>query len=158
MTSESAEADPAVPLPAAPYRTGAAARDAEHLRIFTALQRLEESLGGPFPLETLGPRLKQLEELLLDHFRHEEAFLAEAGYPLLGAHKVEHEVALDRCHALLDRFSQPGSPPLVRLARQFQAALLRHIGTVDRDYADFLGLGGRNQERDEDAQLPASSD
>jgi hypothetical protein len=33
--------------------------DNQHQRIFQVLVRLDESLRGPFPLETLGARLKQ---------------------------------------------------------------------------------------------------
>ena len=124
-------------------RTGEPEMDNQHLRILMALQRLEESLRGPFPLETLAARLKQLEDLILDHFRAEEALLERSGYPHLLAHRADHEVLIEQGHELLDRFSSPDSPPLFHLAQELAALLFRHVEGVDRDYAAFLSREGQ---------------
>ena len=76
--------------------------DTQHLRIFQALQRLDESLRGRFPLETLGARLKQLEAFTLEHFRDEEALMEQSHYPLFLPHRAEQEMILDRCHAIVE--------------------------------------------------------
>ena len=125
-----------------PYRTGDPSMDGEHLRLLAALQRLEESLRGPHGLETLAPRLRQLEDMTLDHLRNEEDLMAQVGYPHLDLHRTEHEMLIDHWRGLLDLFSGPDSPPLEDLARRLSEAFLHHIQTVDRDYADYLERGG----------------
>jgi hemerythrin-like metal-binding protein len=112
--------------------------DSQHVRIFYALQRLQESLEGPFPLETLGARLKQLETMTLEHFRDEELLMERRGYPHLLPHRAEHEVLIERCHTLLSDYSSPESPPLVHLPGQLQAVFISHIQGVDMDYARYL--------------------
>jgi hemerythrin-like metal-binding protein len=112
--------------------------DNQHLRILVGLQRFAESLRGPFPLQTLGARLKQLETLVLDHFQDEEAMLQRIQYPHLAAHQAEHESLIELCHELLDQFSSPESPPLVELPERLLVLFDRHIQGVDMDYAHFL--------------------
>jgi len=129
-------------------RTGDADMDGQHLRILQALQRLDESLRGPFPLATLSARLTQLEDFVLEHFRDEEALLEQAGYPLLAPHRAEHEVLVERCHRLMDQFSSPHSPPLTSLPEAFISMFLRHIAEVDMDYAPCLE---REREREREA-------
>lgn len=119
-------------------RLGIPDMDLQHRRIYQALQRLVESLRGRYPLENLGDRLSQLESLTLEHFRDEEELMEVSGYSLLLAHRAEHEHMIERCHALLNQFSVPGSPPLDQLAETFLAMLLNHIQNVDMDYSDFL--------------------
>jgi hemerythrin-like metal-binding protein len=118
--------------------TGDPEMDAQHLRILQALQRLDESLRGPFPLATLSARLKQLEDFVLEHFQDEEARLEQAGYVLLEAHRVEHEVMVKRCHEVMDQFSSPDSPPLTSLGETLISMFLSHIEGVDMHYAPFL--------------------
>jgi hemerythrin len=119
-------------------RTGDPDLDGQHLRILQALQRLDESLRGPFPLVTLAARLKQLDEFVLEHFRDEETRLEQAGYPLLAPHRAEHEVLVERCHRVLDQFSSPDSRPLTSLPEALISMFLLHIAEVDMDYAPFL--------------------
>lgn len=136
---------PAAPAPN-PYQTGEPVMDAEHLRMFAALERLEESLQGPYPLETLGDRLRQLETLTLEHFRSEEDLMASHGYPHLHLHQAEHEVVIDQCHDLLAQFIGPDSPPLADLAARLKVLFFRHIEMVDMDYVSFLELRRRSAE------------
>jgi hemerythrin len=112
--------------------------DAQHLRILQALERLDESLRGPFPLATLSARLKQLEDYVLDHFRDEETRMELIHYPLLLPHRAEHEVLVERCRELIDQFSSPDSPPLATLPERFTTIFLAHIRDVDMDYAACL--------------------
>ena len=118
--------------------TGDPDLDAQHLRILQALQRLEESLCGPFPLATLGARLAQLEDMVLEHFRDEEARLEAAGYPLLVPHRAEHEVLVERCHQIMGTYTGPDSPPLASMPEAFVAIFQQHIQDVDADYAAWL--------------------
>jgi hemerythrin len=106
--------------------------------IFQALLRLDESLRGPFPLETLGARLQQLEDHILEHFRDEEILMERTQYPLLLPHRAEHEVMVERCRQVVGQFASPDSPPLSDLSEAFIALFLRHIREVDMDYATFI--------------------
>ena len=135
--------DPADPSPSgstleALCLTGNQDLDNQHGRIFQALQRLDESLRGAHPLETLGARLRLLETYTLEHFENEEALMEMAGYSLLLPHRAEHELIIERCHALLEQFSAPDSPPLANLSEVLNAHFNRHIREVDMDFVAFL--------------------
>ena len=121
-----------------PCRIGVAEMDHQHLRILNAIQRLQESLQGPYPLATLDARLKQLESLTLEHFQDEEMLMERQGYPHVPAHRSEHENIIEFCHNLLKQYGSPDSPPLVRLAEELRTVFFRHIQGVDMDYARFL--------------------
>jgi hemerythrin-like metal-binding protein len=125
-----------------PYRIGEPTMDGEHLRLVNALQRLEESLRGPHGLETLAARLRQLEDMTLEHFRNEEELMARVGYPHLDLHRTEHQMLIEHSRGLLGQFSGPDSPPLPDLARRLADVFLHHTETVDRDYAAFLARNG----------------
>ena len=96
------------PAMEASCRIGVDEMDSQHVRIFHALQRLQESLEGPFPLETLGARLKLLEALVLEHFRDEEHLMECRGYPHVLPHRAEHELLIEKCHILLRDYIPPG--------------------------------------------------
>ena len=138
MSQSQEDEKPPVAPPVNPYRTGDPVMDGEHLRLLTALERLEESLLGPHGLETLGDRLLHLETLTLEHFRNEEDLMARRRYPHLDLHRAEHQVVIEHCRGLLGQFSSPDSPPLASLAVRLKEVFLHHIETVDRDYAAFL--------------------
>jgi methyl-accepting chemotaxis protein len=124
------------------YRTGEPEMDGEHLRLFTALQRLDESLRGPHGLETLGARLRQLEDMLVEHYRNEEDLMERVQYPHLELHRTEHEMMTEHCRGLLETFIGPDSPPLEDLAGRLMELMRHHIQTVDRDYAAYLEREG----------------
>lgn len=119
-------------------RTGDPDMDRQHMHILQALERLHESLLGPFPLENLGARLRQLETLTMEHFRDEELLMEQWHYSLLASHRAEHELIVDRCHQLLDQYGSPDSPPLEQLPQALIALFTHHIETVDMDYAAML--------------------
>jgi len=75
MDVDSADPSPFVEAAAEAQSTGQPDMDRQHQRLLLVLQRMDESLRGPFPLATLGARIKQLEELAQEHFREEEAML-----------------------------------------------------------------------------------
>jgi hemerythrin-like metal-binding protein len=138
MDSDPADPSPFAEATVAAQSTGQPEMDRQHQRLLLVLQRMDESLRGPFPLATLGARLKQLEELGQEHFREEEAMLEAAGYPHLKFHRAEHARMEERFHELIAEFASPDSPPLTALCEAFLALFVHHVETVDLDYAGFL--------------------
>jgi hemerythrin-like metal-binding protein len=119
-------------------RVRTSAMDNQHMVIFQAFLRLEESLRGHAPLDNLGARLNQLETMVLNHFSDEEAAMAAAGYPHLWLHRVEHEKLLEKCTELVREFSQPGAPPLTGFSGALVQMFLHHVQVVDFDYDEFM--------------------
>ena len=138
MDLDPAESSPFAEAVAEPPTTGHADMDHQHQRLLLVLQRMDETLRGPFPLATLGARIKQLEELAQEHFREEEAMLEAVGYPHLAFHRDEHLRMEERFHELIAEFASPDSPPLTALCETFLTMFLHHLDTVDLDYAGFL--------------------
>jgi hemerythrin len=75
------------------------------------------------------------------HFREEEEFLENAGYPDLPAHKVEHKAFVDEIWAQFGKFKEGNTTPL-GLPRFLKSWLLNHIAIKDKKYAAFI-LGQR---------------
>jgi len=138
MDVDPADSSPFAAAAAEAQSTGQPDMDRQHQRLLLVLQRMDESLRGPFPLATLGARIKQLEELAQEHFREEEAMLEAVGYPHLGFHRDEHLRMEERFHELIAEFARPDSPPLTSLCEVFLAMFVHHLETVDLDYAGFL--------------------
>ena len=134
----SPEPDLSAPLADSPLRTGNPTMDDQHQQIFRTIRSLLQSLQGPFPMETLGARLKQIESLAFEHFRDEEGLMELSRYPMLAVHRAEHELIVDRCHDGIARFAQPGSKPLGVMLEEFVAMFEYHIQKIDMDFVTYL--------------------
>jgi hemerythrin-like metal-binding protein len=94
-------------------------------------------------MDTLGARLKQIETLAFEHFRDEEGLMELSHYPLLGVHRAEHELIVERCHEGFARFAQPGSMPLSVMLEGFLVMFEYHIQKIDMDFVTYLNQPNR---------------
>jgi len=78
-----------------------------------------------------------LHDYIRRHFRYEEQFLRQKGYPGLDEHIEEHRKITAEFAKLSKQIFDGGdvSDELLDLVRNW---IIEHIGIKDREYADFL--------------------
>jgi hemerythrin len=124
--------------------TGQVRMDMQHRRILQAMGLLVESLGAPFPEESLDIRVRRIRDLAREHFAEEESLMEASGYPYLEAHRADHEVLRDRCEDLIAGYGSTYSASLPALCGTITELFRRHVEMVDSDYAVFLeSVAGR---------------
>ena len=120
------------------FRTGHQALDEQHLQIVRTIRALMQSLEGPFAMETLGPRMNQIQALAFEHFRDEEDLMEISHYPHVAVHRAEHELIVERCHEVFARYAQLGSQSLVTMLEELTALFAQHIQRIDMDFVNYL--------------------
>ena len=90
-------------------RTGVQLIDEDHRRIFTTLNRIEESLAQGWEPRTVMELLTALEDHSITHFQREERTMACLKCPLHGANCDAHRVFLERLDHWFITLSSPGA-------------------------------------------------
>jgi hemerythrin len=121
---------------------GVASIDDEHRTLVAILNELHDALlerRAPAVLDDVFQRLIAYTE---EHFSHEEALLAEHGYPDLVTHRAQHLGLTRRVHELYDAH-HAGERGLSLEVLEFLRDWLRnHIVGTDRRYAAHLAACG----------------
>ena len=71
------------------------------------------------------------------HFRAEEEYLKQAGYPDLPEHKKEHEAFMTEVWGQFGKFQKDNLAP-IDLPRFLKKWLLNHIAVKDKQYAAYI--------------------
>jgi hemerythrin-like metal-binding protein len=118
----------------APASVGVEQIDAEHRLILRRVRGIASAVEHGQPGE-LHAALRNLGHVLQEHWRSEEAWMAEQGYPGAGDHAQHHEALLERVIAVRRREGSPGATPTaaVDLAR----AVEEHMRTEDLKLGRF---------------------
>ena len=122
------------------YACGEPHIDDEHQELFDlAVNLIEAALPGPQQKAATDAALVTLIQHLEQHFRHEEAILAEHGYARLEEHRNAHASLLRKAGALRATAISSGSTSFGALV-DFLAndVVARHLLTADRDYYPLL--------------------
>ncbi len=126
------------------YATGIDTIDAQHRRLFQAINRMEEAyLAGTEEAEAQ-ESLAFLARYTLEHFETEEALMRNIGYPMLEFHQKEHADLMARIldmKAKLDEgFLVPihGADFAAHMANFAADWLAHHINEADMGYVQFV--------------------
>lgn len=91
------------------------------------------------------PRFELMQELfraalaaLKEHSTYEESILAQTSYPLLKAHKIEHQNMLNYLEVQLKQLSGGGNFALEKVVATFQQQLKSHTTCFDDAYLPYL--------------------
>lgn len=146
---------------------GVSEMDEQHLGMLTVLQRLAEvaqlKLGAadcpsPSPLSTGMPikdadvpveidpcilhLLEELVQLTREHFKSEEAFMSEQGYPGLHEHRREHTMLSAELKLFVRDITQGAAVLDQKTLCSLKQWLIVHIVESDKEFADYLNQGG----------------
>jgi hemerythrin len=110
--------------------------DVEHERLIESMNRVYLEYERAASPRKLKLSVEELVEYTLEHFRHEEAYMAKLCYPGFSKHKLIHAALVERLKEHVTAFERVGA-----LDSEFFSFLrfwLRsHIMGVDKRYAAF---------------------
>ncbi|MBO6521854.1 MAG: hemerythrin family protein [Rhodospirillales bacterium] len=128
-----------IPVWSETFETGIKAIDRDHKALFEEIGNLADALikeQGPAEIEQA---ITCLETYVLEHFRREEGFMIQAGYPGTEEHLRKHR-SLERKVKCLRGIHRGGSSDIdpLKLGRFLGNWLTGHILKTDMDYVPYL--------------------
>lgn len=122
------------------YLTGIEKIDMQHKGFFEATHRLYDYILNCEGEKIVEESVEFLKEYAEMHFRAEEAFMQEHGFPRLEQHKKLHSEFFEELEALLNDLKVFGpSQHLADHALEIsQDWLIHHIAEEDIQYADYV--------------------
>lgn len=115
------------------YLTHIEAMDEEHISLLRLMNQINDEVESGKRSEA-GTSLLELQELLVNHFRHEEVFMEEVKFPFLKPHKDSHELIRIELGKLARSFMNNSQQ---RTAESLSRMLIDHVDHYDRQYGDF---------------------
>ena len=126
------------------YETGIVALDKEHQELVAQINQLCEAIRDKRGDEQLDEVLAALVGYTEHHFQHEEALMAEYGYPGLADHQKVHQSLRDTVQEIKAKNVAGNDGLAQELYKFLRGWLLGHIVEVDKKYGAFLeSRGGR---------------
>jgi len=119
------------------YLTGVAPIDAQHQALFRAVNELAESFTAGNAARKVTKSLAFLDQYTREHFRDEEHFMQEMGFPDLERHRGEHAELIAQIGALQATLAE-GKSITMAVTILFADWLKQHIHQSDLAYVDFL--------------------
>ena len=114
------------------YAVGIASIDALHAELEERLAALTES--GDEPQAALAA----LQDHLQRHFSHEEALMAQSGFPMAECHAREHLSVVEVVAEVQRRLAEGDAAPLARLAPAMLEWFAVHATSMDAALASYL--------------------
>lgn len=124
------------------YSTKVAEIDHQHRRIIDLVHALELSMGANEDAEVMAEVLGEMSVYVGQHFTHEEALLARAGYPQLPAHCALHATFRAKIDELQARLAGGETALLAESARFLRRWFIEHILGADAAYVKTLAEAG----------------
>ena len=120
------------------YSVGVAAMDAQHKKLVGMINQLADCHAGRdrTSSETFHQVLRAMFEYTQVHFRAEETYLQEIGYPQRAAHLGEHDAFVEKMTAY-SMAAADGTHDCAGAYRYLKEWLLAHILSSDMKYRDY---------------------
>jgi hemerythrin len=122
----------------ASYSVGEAALDEQHARLFSLIGRLDGEIRRADSCPDAVGRIAELADFAALHFRTEELYMREGGYPELAAHEREHAALLKDIEVFRARLDCADPGALADLDGFLKDWALKHTLLVDRQYMPYL--------------------
>ncbi len=118
--------------------TGKPTIDAQHQRLFGMLDELHGAIVDGRDAEMLDGVIDELQRFAAEHFRDEEALMAEVEYPGLDSHHQLHENLERRTDEMAEKYRSGEYTISISLAMFLRDWLSDHIGEHDRLLAEHI--------------------
>ncbi len=125
------------------YATGISVIDAQHQRLFEAINRMEDAFQAGTQEDEARESLVFLAQYTKEHFDTEEAYMRELGYPLLTFHQEEHAALVAKIQLLQRKVDEDLTIPAhmadfaAHMANFAADWLAHHINEADMGYVQF---------------------
>ncbi len=124
------------------YSVGVAKFDDDHLIILNLIETYLMQSDSELDLNTVRFIIDQLGDYSQSHFKAEETYMAEIGYPRLADHRRAHHEMLDQLSYIKDQCIK-GETSVVEVTAKFlQDWWDNHILMEDMAYKCFVDNGG----------------
>jgi hemerythrin len=119
------------------YRTGIDIVDAQHRKLFDAINGLHDAMASGKGRAHVAETLSFLADYTMKHFADEERLMTTHGYPGYAEHKKIHDRLVAQVNALVAQLAS-GAAPTLEVSDFLSDWLKHHIDEVDRGYIPFF--------------------
>ena len=120
------------------YACGLPEIDAQHRRLFELGSHAQSLVPARSSNEAAAQLLAEIVASVQNHFRTEQALMAEHGCPSLAAHQAEHEGLLELLGGFTREFDAGRAEVTVELLAMLDGWITRHLTVTDRVMVDEL--------------------
>lgn len=121
--------------------TGNEQIDSQHKELIARVNKLTEECSEGKEKNVAVQTLDFLMDYTVEHFRDEEQLQEAHAYPLLAAHKEQHEKfvkAVDELREMLEEEEGPSEAFVEAVKKNVVEWLLKHIQVWDRQVAEYV--------------------
>jgi hemerythrin len=117
--------------------------DDDHKRLIAMINDLHDGMVAGQNRAVVGDILRRLAKYAIVHFRHEEQYFDQTGYPGAAAHKRAHEELKTRVAAEIEKYlSGSGVGHARQLINFLREWWKHHIQETDKSYTAHLNAHG----------------
>lgn len=116
--------------------------DEDHKKLFALLNQLLEAISAGKGYTVIGKAVKELDDYAKSHFSAEEKLMAEASYPILGPHRAQHQMFIQRVQQFQKDVDNGTLSISIAVVSFLQDWLVNHIQHVDQQYSGHLNAHG----------------
>lgn len=120
------------------YLIGDATIDTEHRELFRLINEFHSRWQAGRERREIALVLTQLVRYAEEHFQHEEALMAAAGYPLLDEHRRVHEELVESIFVLHEEYVKQEGNIELKTMKFVRNWLVEHIVHNDYLFRDYL--------------------
>ncbi len=124
------------------YSVGVAEIDRQHKKLIDMINTLHQAMSQGKGKQVVNAVLADLANYCATHFRQEEKFMADAGYPELDAHREKHQKMTQKVLALQADVKAGKATITMEVMRFLEQWLDKHILGTDKKYGPYLNAKG----------------
>jgi len=113
--------------------------DAQHRGLIDAMNHIYDLISSRAEQPTIAHAIGLLRELVVTHFRDEEAYMDSINFPKRVEHQDIHRRLLLQLDHYVDRFEKGDSRVTAELVQFLYIWLAQHIKGTDREYSHVHG-------------------
>jgi hemerythrin len=133
------------------YKVGVQLIDEQHEELFQRVTDFVETLRAPEEWEQKMPKVNEtlafMKDYVVEHFRDEEAYQQEIGYPGFEAHRKIHDDMVNYVVTVAEQFEAEGHKQelMQQFAGKLLAWLINHVAADDQKIAVYAKERGAIQ-------------
>lgn len=116
--------------------------DSEHQSLFNALNQFYEGIRNNASKESMELLLSKLIEYARVHFKNEEVYMKQLGFPGLESHALEHEAFIKKAEEFSSKFKEGKLLLSVEVTNFIKDWITNHIKKQDKQYSAFVEKRG----------------
>lgn len=116
--------------------------DQQHQQLLTMINELSNAVETNTDKDFLGKTVSELVTYAYTHFKTEEKYFEQFGYPDEEEHIKEHTIFVNKVSDFIDEWAEDKSFLSVEILEFINEWLKKHIKGTDKQYAQFFNENG----------------